>query len=168
MDEIINKVANSKLKTINLEDYYPQGQRVIFDISDWLFQGIVLKEKDFRESAKNHDWSQYESCFVALTCSTEAIIPGWAYLLIASYLTPFSKKVVVGDLTNLENIVFTEILQKADFTEYKNLSVIIKGCANKPIPDNAYVSLIQKLQPIVKSLFYGEACSSVPLYKQKK
>lgn len=168
MDEIINKVANSKLKTINLEDYYPEGQRVVFDISDWLFQGIVLKEKDFRESAKNHDWSQYENCYVALTCSTEAIIPGWAYLLITSYLTPFSKKVIVGDLTTLESILFAETIQISDFTEYNNLPVIIKGCANKPIPDNAYILLIQKLQPLVKSIFYGEACSSVPIFKQKK
>lgn len=167
MDEIINKVANSKLKTLNLEDYYPEGQRVVFDISDWLFQGIVLKEKDFRESAKNHDWSQYENCYVALTCSTEAIIPGWAYLLITSCLTPFSKKIVVGDLTNLENTLFTEILQNSDFKEYNNLPVIIKGCANKPIPDNAYILLVQKLQPLVKSIFYGEACSSVPIFKQK-
>jgi len=168
MEEIINKVANSKLKTINLEDYYPEGKRVVFDISNWLFQGIVLKEKDFRESAKSHDWSQYQNCYVALSCSTDAIVPGWAYLLITSYLTPFSKKVVVGNLTDLENSLFTETLQKADFSQYKNHPVIIKGCSNKPVPENAYVTLLQKLQPLVKSLFYGEACSSVPLYKQKK
>lgn len=168
MEEIINKVANSKLKTLNLEDFYQDGQRVVFDISSWLFQGIVLKEKDFRESAKNHNWSQYKNQYVALTCSSDAIIPGWAYLLIASYLSPFSRKIVVGNLTDLETILFAETLQKADFSEYTNLPVIIKGCSNKPVPDNAYILLLQKLQPIVKSLFYGEACSSVPLYKQKK
>lgn len=167
MEEIINKVANSKLKTLNLEDYYQEGPRVVFDISSWLFQGIVLKEKDFRESAKNHDWTQYKNSYVALTCSTDAIVPGWAYLLITSYLTPFAQKVVVGDLTNLETILFAETLQKADFSEYTNLPVIIKGCSNKPVPENAYVLLLQKLQPLVKSLFYGEACSSVPLYKKK-
>ncbi|MEX0996995.1 MAG: DUF2480 family protein [Flavobacteriaceae bacterium] len=167
MEEIINKVANSKLKTLNLEDYYQEGTRVVFDISTWLFQGIVLKEKDFRENAKNHDWTQYKNSYVALTCSTDAIVPGWAYLLITSCLTPFARKVVVGDLTDLETILFTETLQKADFSEYTNLPVIIKGCSNKPVPENAYVMLLQKLQPIVKSLFYGEACSSVPLFKRK-
>ncbi len=167
MEEIINKVANSKLKTLNLEDFYQEGERVVFDISEWLYQGIVLKEKDFRENAKKHNWSQYQNCFVALTCSTDAIVPGWAYLLITSYLTPFSKKVIVGDLTTLETILFAETLQNEDFSIYSNLPVIIKGCSNKPVPENAFVLLLQKLQPIVKSLFYGEACSSVPLYKHK-
>jgi hypothetical protein len=167
MEEIINRVANSKLITINLEDYYPEGKRVVFDIKDWLFLEVVLKEKDFRESAKNHDWSQYKDQYVALTCSSDAIIPGWAYLLITSYLTPYAKKVVTGSLTALESILYAEILEKSNFTQFKDLAVIIKGCSNKPVPENAYILLTQKLQPLVKSLFYGEACSSVPLYKKK-
>ncbi len=167
MEEIINRVANSKLITINLEDFYPEGNRVVFDIKDWLFQEVVLKEKDFRESAKNHVWSQYKDQYVALTCSSDAIVPGWAYLLITSCLTPYTKKVVVGSLTELESILYAETLQHSDFSQFKDLPVIIKGCSNKPVPENAYILLTQKLQPLVKSLFYGEACSSVPLYKRK-
>ncbi|GGD81489.1 DUF2480 family protein [Planktosalinus lacus] len=167
MDEIINKVANSKLITLNLEDYYPEGERVVFDVKNWLYEGLILKEKDFRESAKNYDWSQYKNTYVALNCSSEAIIPGWAYLLLTTYLSPFAKKIVVGSLTDLENTLYTEIIQQTDFSDLKGLPVIIKGCSNKPVPENASVLLIQKIQPLVKSLFYGEACSSVPLFKRK-
>lgn len=167
MDEIINKVANSKLVVIDLEEFYPEGRRVVFDIKDWLFMELVLKEKDFREKAKNHNWSQYKDAYVALHCSSDAIVPGWAYLLITSYLAPHVQKVVTGSLTDLENTLFTEILQESDFSKYKNQPIIIKGCSNKPVPENAYTLLIQKLQPIAKSIFYGEACSSVPIYKKK-
>lgn len=167
MDEIINKVANSKLVVIDLEDFYPEGPRVVFDIKNWLFMELVLKEKDFREKAKNHDWSQYKGAYVALNCSSDAIVPGWAYLLLTSYLAPFAKKVVTGSLVDMENILFSEIIQREDFSTYCDLPVIIKGCSNKPVPGNAYTLLIQKLQPVVKSIFYGEACSSVPIYKMK-
>jgi hypothetical protein len=167
MDEIINKVANSKLVVIDLEDFYPEGRRIVFDIKDWLFMELVLKEKEFRERAKNHDWSQYKDAYVALNCSSDAIVPGWAYLLLTSYLAPHTKKVVTGSLTDLENILYSEILQQTDFSKYSDLPVIIKGCSNKPVPENAYTLLIQKFQPIVKSIFYGEACSSVPIYKKK-
>ena len=167
MNEIINRVANSKLVTFDLEGFYPNGERVIFDISKWLLEGIVLKENDFREEVKNHDWSQYQDKFVALYCETDAIIPGWAYLLISMQLTPFVKKVSVGDLITLETILFSEIIEKIDFSRFIDKAVIIKGCAHKPIPQNAFVLLAQKLQPIAKSIMYGEACSSVPLYKRK-
>ena len=167
MDEIINKVANSKLVVIDLEDFYPEGPRVVFDIKNWLFMELVLKEKDFREKAKNHDWSQYKGAYVALNCSSDAIVPGWAYLLLTSYLTPFAKKVVTGSLVDMENILFSEIILRKDFSIYIDLPVIIKGCSNKPVPGNAYTLLIQKLQPVAKSIFYGEACSSVPIYKRK-
>lgn len=168
MDEIINRVATSKLKTINLEDFYPEGNRTLIDIKDWLHQGFVLKEKEFRESVKNHDWSQYKNHFVALHCSTDAIVPAWAYMLITAHITPFAKKIVLGNLNTLESILFSEILQQADFSSFKDLPVIIKGCTHKPVPENAYILLTQKLQPLVKSLFYGEACSSVPLFKKSK
>lgn len=167
MDEIINKVANSKLVVIDLEDFYPEGRRIVFDIKDWLFMELVLKEKEFREKAKNYDWSQYKDTYVALHCSSDAIVPGWAYLLLTSYLAPHAKKVVTGSLTDLENILYTEILQKSDFSKFTDVPVIIKGCSNKPVPENAYTLLIQKLQPIAKSIFYGEACSSVPIFKKK-
>jgi len=166
-EEIINRIANSKLMTFDLEEIYPKGERISFDISQWLVEGIVLRESEFREKAKQYDWSQYENKYVALFCSTDAIVPGWAYLLISLHLSPFAKKVTVGNLEELESILFTELLQNIDFSEYENKPVIIKGCAHKPIPQNAYVLLAQKLQPIAKSIMYGEACSSVPLYKKK-
>lgn len=165
-EDIINRVANSKLVTFDLEDHYPQGERVILDIKDWLLEGIVLREKDFRASAKSHDWSQYQDKFVALSCSTDAIIPGWAYLLLSTYLSPVAKKVVVGNLEMLETVLYTEVIQDLDVSEYEGKPVIIKGCSRKPVPQNAYIQAINKLQPIARSIMYGEACSSVPLYKK--
>ena len=167
MVDIVNRVANSKLVTFNLEDIYPKGERVAFDISQWLLEGIVLRESDFREQAKQHDWSRYQDKFVALFCSTDAIVPGWAYLLLSLHLAPFVKKVTVGSLDELESILFAELLQNLDVSEYTDKPLIIKGCAHKPIPQNAYVLLAQKLQPVAKSIMYGEACSSVPLFKRK-
>ena len=166
--EIINRVANSKLITFNLEDFYPEGERVSIDISQWLMEGIVLREKDFRNDIKEHDWSQYEGSFVNLHCSTDAIIPGWAYMFVSLQLAPYAKKTIVGSSETLESILFAEILQNLDISEYTDKPIIIKGCANKPIPQNAYVLLAQRLQEVAKSVMYGEACSSVPLYKRKK
>jgi hypothetical protein len=167
-DDIVNRVANSSLKTINLEELYPIGKRTIIDIKPWLFNEFILKEKDFRTSLKNNDWAQYQSQYIALTCSSNAIIPSWAYMLIATYLTPFAKKTIVGTLHELENAIFQDILDHFDYSIYKNLPVIIKGCSNKPIPETAYIQLVEKLQPIAKSIMFGEACSSVPLFKAKK
>ncbi|MCB0464486.1 MAG: DUF2480 family protein [Aequorivita sp.] len=166
-EEIINRVANSKLVTFDLEEIYPKGERVSFDISQWLMEGIVLRESEFREKAKQNDWSQYQEKFVALFCSTDAIVPGWAYLLLSLHLAPFAKKVTVGSLEELESILFAELLQNLDVSEFEDKAIIIKGCAHRPIPQNAYVLLAQKLQPIAKSIMYGEACSSVPLFKKK-
>lgn len=165
--EIINRVAQSKLVTFDLEELYPEGKRVIFDIKDWLYEGLILREKEFRAKASEHDWSQYQDGYVALTCSTDAIIPGWAYLFLASKLKPFAKKVVVGDLEAMETSIYQDILQQLDFTEFADKPVIIKGCANKPVPQNAYLFAIEKIQEVAKSVMYGEACSSVPLYKRK-
>ena len=166
-DEIINRVANSKLITIDLEDYYPNGQRVLFDIKDWLFEGFVLREKDFRTQVSKFDWNQYQDSYVALTCSSDAIIPGWAYMLLSIQLEPYAKKVIVGDLDNLETSIYQDIINNLEVTEYKDKPIIIKGCSNKPVPQNAYIMLSNKLQPIARSIMYGEACSSVPLYKKK-
>lgn len=166
--EIVNRVANSKLVTFNLEDFYPKGERFLFDIKDWLLEGLVLREGVFREKAAAHDWSQYKETFVALTCSTDAIIPAWAYMLLSTYLQPFARKVVVGDLEVLETILYTEIINNLDVTDLQDKPVIVKGCSHKPVPQNAYLLLIGKLQPVVKSLMYGEACSSVPLFKKPK
>ncbi|SFN51996.1 DUF2480 family protein [Salegentibacter flavus] len=167
-EEIINRVASSKLITFNLEDHYLEGERVLFDIKDWLLDGFVLREKDFREQAKAHDWGKYDGQYVALICSSDAIIPAWAFMLLATYLQPYAKKVITGDLETLESILYAEIIEKLDLSELKDKPVIVKGCSHKPVPKNAYLLLIEKLQPIVKSLMYGEACSSVPLYKKTK
>jgi hypothetical protein len=165
-NEIVNRVAKSSLKTINLEDLYPLGKRISIDIKPWLFNGFILKEKEFRTQLKNHDWNQYKNTYIALNCSSEAIIPSWAYMLIATYLTSFAKKTVVGSMQELENAIFQDIISNFTIDDYKNKPVIIKGCANKPIPETAYIQLIEKLQPIAKSIMFGEACSSVPLYKK--
>lgn len=164
--EILNRVANSKLVTINLEDFYPPGKRVAFDIKKWLFQDLILKEKEFRASAKNHDWSQYQDSYVALHCSNDVIIPSWAYSLISVHLSPFTNRIVVGNLETIEQVLFTEIIFKLDIEFFRNKLIIIKGCSEKPIPQNAYVQLIERLIPVASSIMYGEACSSVPLYKK--
>ena len=166
-EEIINRVANSKLKVIDLEDYYPKGNRILFDLKDWLFEGLVLREKDFRTSVKSHDWSQYKDCYIALHCSTDAIVPDWAYMLITTNLIGTAKKVVIGSLDNLESILYESIISSLDVSVYEDMPVIIKGCSHKPVPSNALVLLTQKLQPVAKSIMFGEACSSVPLYKRK-
>jgi hypothetical protein len=167
-EAIVNRVANSKLRTFDLEEIYPEGKRILFDVKDWLFQELILKEKDFRYFVKNHDWSQYKNSFVAVTCSVDAIIPSWAFMLVASELTPIANKVVIGDLELLETVIYQELISFVDFKDFADKPVIIKGCADKPIPDSAYAFLIAKLQPIAKSILFGEACSSVPLYKAKK
>ena len=167
-EEIINRVANSKLVTVDLEDFYPEGNRILIDIKDWLFEEIILKEKEFRAFINTHNWEQYQNNFVALTCSSGAIIPSWAYLLIATKLSPFAKKVVVGNLELLETVVFEEVINQLTIDSFKDKPVIIKGCSNKPIPSSAYTLLIQKIQPIAKTIMFGEACSTVPLYKATK
>ena len=166
-EQIVNRVANSAIVTIDLEDFYPEGKRIVLDISQWLEEGIVLREKDFRSQVKAQDWSQYRDCYVALYCSTDAIIPGWAYMLVSLELVPFAKKTIVGSLETLESILFSAIIEKIDVNDYKDKPIIIKGCAHKPIPQNAFILISQKLQPIAKSIMYGEACSAVPLFKKK-
>lgn len=166
-EEIINRVANSKLVTINLEDYYPSGNRVLFDIKDWLFEGLVLREKDFRIQVTEFNWSQYQNSYIALTCSTDAIIPGWAYMLISIHLEPYAKRVVIGNLEALETSIYQDVISNLDISEFSDTPIIIKGCSKKPVPQNAYIMLANKLKPVAKSIMYGEACSSVPLYKTK-
>ena len=167
MDEIINKVANSSLEVFDLEEYYPMGIRVQIDISQWLSDGFILKEKEFREHLKQHDWTKYQDHFVAVFCSTEAIVPTWASILVSVHLAPFAKKIIEGNLQDLETLLYQEILTNIDYSKYENKSVIIKGCSKKPVPISAYVAVAQSLQPFAKSIMYGEACSAVPLYKKK-
>jgi len=167
-EEIINKVANSVLEVFDLEDYYPIGIRTQIDISQWLYEGFLLKEKDFRETLKNHDWSQYQNHFVAIHCSTDAIIPAWASILVTSHVLSFVRKAVLGNLFDLETSMYQDILSKIDYSIYKDKPVIIKGCSKKPVPESAYILTIQHLQPVAKSIMYGEACSAVPLFKRTK
>ncbi|MFT4984342.1 MAG: hypothetical protein ACI9Q9_001406 [Flavobacterium sp.] len=168
MDEIINKVATSKLEVFDLEDHYPKGVRSQVDISQWLLEGFLLKEKEFREHLKNHDWTQYQGQFVAVNCSTDAIVPAWASILVTIQLAPFATKIVDGNIDDLNAALYEELLAKIDFSAYVNKSIIIKGCSQKPVPTRAYVLAAQYLQPYARSIMYGEACSAVPLYKAKK
>lgn len=168
MEEIVNRVANSKLITFDLEDLYASGARMTLDISQWLEQGFILREKSFRESVTNHNWTPYQGAYVALYCSTDAIVPAWAYMLVATQLQGIAKKTITGSLETLETILYTEAILTLDVTPYQDSPIIVKGCSNKPVPENAYLLLIEKLHPVAKSLLFGEACSSVPLFKKKK
>ncbi|WP_298901347.1 DUF2480 family protein [uncultured Psychroserpens sp.] len=166
-EEIINRVAQSKLQVIDLEDYYPEGVRFVFDIKDWLHEGFVLREREFRQFVKDYNWSQHQDQFVALNCSTDAIIPAWSYMLLTLELQPYAKKVCVGDLQTLETSLYQDVIGALDVEIYRDKPLIIKGCSNKPVPTNAYLMLSSKLKPVAKSIMYGEACSSVPLFKRK-
>jgi hypothetical protein len=168
MEEIVNKVASSTLVVFDLEDYYPKGIRTQIDLSQWLIDGFLLKEKDFRESLKNHDWSQYQDHLVAIHCSTDAIVPAWASILVAIQVAPFAKKVVSGNLEDLDSSSYQEILAALDYSIYKDKPIIIKGCSKKPVPESAYILAASYLQPFARSIMYGEACSAVPLFKKSR
>lgn len=164
---IVNKVAQSGLITLNLEEMYPQGKRIAYDLKDNLFMGMILKEKDFREFLKEHDWSQYQDAYVAVYCSEDAIVPLWAYMLLAIHLEPFAKKVVYGSLEDLELSIYKDLFEALDWSSYDQARVVVKGCSDLSIPTAVYVELVSRLKPRVKSLMFGEPCSTVPLYKQK-
>ncbi len=167
MDEIINKVANSGIVTIDLEELYIEGERVLFDIKPHLFMEQILKEKDFREFIKTNDWSIYKDKIVGLICTADAIVPTWAYMLLTLALEPYAKRTIFGNLNEIENILFFEKLNALDVSQFKDARVVIKGCGEKEIPKNAYVQLTTLLKPVAKSIMYGEPCSTVPLYKAK-
>lgn len=168
MDEIVNKVANSKLMVFDLEDYYPEDNHVVtLDISQWLFGGFILKETEFREHLKNTDWSKYEDKYVALFCSEDAVLPAWAYSLVTVYLAPFALKVVQGSKEMAIIDWYQDILNKLDYTDYIDKPLILKGCSKKQVPNEVYTIAIQKLVKVAKSVMFGEACSAVPLYKKK-
>lgn len=167
MDKIFNKVANSSIITINLEDFYVVGERVVFDIKPFLFKELILKEKDFRDFVKTYDWSFFKNKFVGIICSSDAIVPTWAYMLISIALEPFAKQTFFGNLNEIETFLFLETLSKINVSLYKDARVVIKGCGDKKIPFNAFVQLTSLLKPVVKSIMYGEPCSTVPLYKAK-
>lgn len=165
--EIINRVSTSSLITFDLEEYYQPGERTLIDIKDQLYEGLILKEKDFREFIKQHDWSLYQNKFVAITCTADAIIPTWAFMLVAIALKPYAKVIEFGTLENLEEKLFQEALSTVNWSQFQNTKVVVKGCSKVNVPAAAYVYAVTKLQPIVASLMFGEACSTVPLYKKK-
>lgn len=164
--EIINRVASSGLITFNLADYYTPGERVFLDIKHWLFRELMLKEKDFRETVEAHNWSQYAGKCVAIGCSSEAIIPTWAYMLIATRLTPFTPHFIFGNLESLEVELFTRELNQHDFSVYAGQKMVIKGCSEIFVPVAVYVDLTRRLIPLAQKIAYGEPCSTVPIYKK--
>lgn len=166
MSEIINKVAQSGLITIDLEEIYPSGKRVALDIAPHLWQGIALREKDFREWIRNTNWSEYQGVHVAIYCSVDAIIPHWAYMLIASALSGIAGTVVFGSMGDLESELFRAVIHDLNPEEYRDKRIVIKGCSEREVPVSAYMNLVSHLQPVVRSIFFGEPCSTVPVYKR--
>jgi hypothetical protein len=164
---IVNKVAQSGLITFDLATLEDKGERIVMDMKDYLFQGLILREKDFREFIKTHDWTQYENKNIAITCSTDAIIPTWAYMLLANKLEPYANEVVFGDLQTLETVLYRQAISNLDMEQFKDERVIIKGCADIHIPESAFIYFTTRLSKVVKSIMYGEACSSVPVFKRK-
>lgn len=168
MDEIINRVSNSSLITFDLEEYYVPGDRVLIDIKDQLFQQLILKEKDFRSYIKLHEWHQYKNKFVAITCSADAIVPTWAYMLISIALEPYAKDIFFGSLEDLEIKLFQKQLASIDWNQFQDAKVVVKGCSKVDVPAAVYVEVAWKLRPLVSSIMFGEPCSTVPLYKKPK
>lgn len=168
MNEIVNRVAQSPIITIDLEEIYPREERVTFDLKSFLFQELILREKDFREALKSIDWSQYSNKWVAIYCSADAIVPNWAFMLVATYLTPIAKGYVIGDLNALEIFVAESCLSKIDLEIFRDRPVVVKGCSKIDIPLFAYGRIISMVQDKAKSIMYGEPCSTVPLYKKGK
>ena len=165
-EAIINKVSESGLITLDLEQYYPRDEVVLFDLKDYLFMGLILKEKDFREALKNLDWEVYRNKYVGVTCSADAIIPPWAYMLAASYLQPVARDVMMGDEKEVHKTIFTKNIQSINVDEFAGQRVVVKGCGETPIGEFAYMEITKRLRPVVKTIMYGEPCSTVPIFKK--
>ncbi len=166
-DNIVNKVAQSGLISFDLADLYPKGERYLYDITDNLFHGLMLREKDFREFVKEHNWSAYTEKHVGIICSADAIVPTWAYMLLASKLSPFAASVVFGNLETLETVLFQKEIDKIDVERFRDQRIVVKGCGDIHVPVSAFVLLAARLTGIAKSIMYGEPCSTVPIYKRK-
>ena len=165
-EAITNKVSESGLITLDLEQYYPRDKVVLFDLKDYLFMGLILKEKDFREALKNLDWEVYRNKYVGVTCSADAIIPPWAYMLAASYLQPVANDVMMGDEQEVHKTIFTKNIQSINVDEFAGQRVVVKGCGETPIGEFAYMEITKRLRPVVKTIMYGEPCSTVPIFKK--
>lgn len=168
MDEIVNRVSRSPLVVFDLEELYPRGERASIDLAQWLEEGIILREKEFRDALNQFDWTPYRGCYVRLYCSTDAVLPAWSYILVGSYLNPQAELVVVGTEEELEAGIFAEVLREYDFEALKGKPVILKGCSNLPIPKQAYIAALKGIQAHARSVSFGEACSAVPIYKKIK
>jgi len=166
-EAIVNKVAQSSLETIDLERFLPEGESIVFDLKEYLFMELILKEKDYRESLKKNDWSVYENKNVCITCSADAIIPLWAYMLAVSYLQPVAKDVIVGNESFMQEVLFLKNLKKIDVKDFEGKRVVIKGCGEKEIPPSVYAEITKLLMPVAQSIMYGEPCSTVPVYKKR-
>ncbi len=167
-DIIINKVAESGLITLDLENYFPEDEITLFDLKDYLFMELILKEKDYREALKNKDWNIYQNKIVAIGCSTDAIIPLWAYMLAVAYLQPYAKEIVYGKDSEVLDILLLRNIQKIDVNEFEGKRLVVKGCGEKKIPESAYIEITKILRPVAKSIMFGEPCSTVPVYKAPK
>ncbi len=166
-EPIINKVAESGLISIDLAQYFPTNEIVVFDIKPYLFMELILKEKDFRTSLNTIDWSIYQDKIVGIFCSADAIIPMWANMLIVANLTPFAKAIYFGDENKTRELVLLQVINNIDNSIYEDQRIVVKGCGDTPIGESAYIAITQKLRPVVKSIMYGEPCSTVPVYKKK-
>ena len=166
-DEIVNKIASSSLVTLDLEALFPKEAIVVFDLKPFLFMEMILKEKEFRTALQEHDWQPYQDKIVTVTCSADAIIPKWAYMLVATYLQPIAKDILYGDEAAALQQVLLEQINALDTTAFTDQRVVIKGCGDKSVGEFAYLAITKKLRPVAKSIMYGEPCSTVPVYKKK-
>lgn len=166
--ELVNKVAQSSLLTIDLEKFFPEGEFVVFDIKDYLFQGLILKEKDFRTALKEINWQQYENKILLIICSADAILPLWSFMLIAAYAAPYAKNIFQGDKESYIKVHYEKEISNWDKVAFRDKKVVLKGCSDRPVPASAYAAAVNFLQPLVQSLFFGEPCSTVPIYKKAK
>jgi len=167
MEPIVNKVAESGLVTLDLAPFLKDCEVTVFDLKPFLFREMILREKDYRTALTEVDWTTYQHLNVTITCSADAIIPVWAYMLAASCLQPVARSVYLGTASEMEKFLLFESIKRIDESEYAGKRVVIKGCGDLPIPDAAYVAITEKLRPVVRSLMYGEPCSTVPVYKMK-
>ncbi|HMO39910.1 MAG TPA: DUF2480 family protein [Saprospiraceae bacterium] len=167
-ETLVNRVANSGLITLNLEDFFPKAAVVVFDLKDYLFMELILKEKDFRAALKEHNWEQYQDKILLVYCSTDAIIPVWAYMLVTAYAAPYANDIFQGNADTYYTAAFAKTLADMDAAQYEGQRIVIKGCSNRPVPASAYVALTRKLQPYAQSIMYGEPCSTVPVFKRPR
>ena len=165
---LVNRVANSGLINFNLEDHYPSAPFHVFDLKDYLYMELILKEKDFRTALKEFDWSRLKDKIVLVVCSTDAIIPVWAYMLVSAYAEPFASDIFQGDLTEYLKFHYQKLIDKIDGEKYSEERIVIKGCSNRPVPASAYAALTRKLKPHAQSIMYGEPCSTVPIFKRPR